>query len=83
VAEDGGKRKQASEPGHVTAAMPGNVVEVLVNEEDQVEAGQAVLVTEAMKMESEINANIAGTVTLVNVAKGDRVTPGDVLMEIK
>jgi len=83
VAEDGGRRKQASEPGHVTAAMPGNVVEVLVNEGDQVEAGQAVLVTEAMKMESEINANIAGTVTLVNVAKGDRVTPGDVLMEIK
>ncbi|RPG45867.1 MAG: oxaloacetate decarboxylase subunit alpha [Gammaproteobacteria bacterium TMED163] len=83
VAEDGGKRKQASEPGHVTAAMPGNVVEVLVNEGDQVEAGQAVLVTEAMKMESEINANIAGTVTLVNVAKSDRVTPGDVLMEIK
>lgn len=83
VAEDGGKRKQASEPGHVTAAMPGNVVEVLVNEGDQVEAGQAVLVTEAMKMESEINANIAGKVILVNVAKGDRVTPGDVLMEIK
>jgi pyruvate carboxylase subunit B len=83
VAEDGGKRKQASEPGHVTAAMPGNVVEVLVNEGDQVDAGQAVLVTEAMKMESEINANIAGTITLVNVAKGDRVTPGDVLMEIK
>ncbi len=83
VAEDGGKRKQASEPGHVTAAMPGNVVEVLVNEGDLVEAGQAVLVTEAMKMESEINANIAGKVTLVNVAKGDRVTPGDVLMEIK
>lgn len=82
VAEDGGKRKQASEPGHVTAAMPGNVVEVLVKEGDRVEAGQAVLVTEAMKMESEINANIAGTVTLVNVTKGDRVTPGDVLMEI-
>jgi pyruvate carboxylase subunit B len=63
--------------------MPGNVVEVLVNEGDLIEAGQAVLVTEAMKMESEINANIAGKVALVNVAKGDRVTPGDVLMEIK
>lgn len=82
VAEDGGKRKQASEPGHVTAAMPGNVVEVLVNEGDAVEAGQAVLVTEAMKMESEINANIAGTVKAINVSKGDRVTPGEVLMEI-
>ena len=52
VAEEGGKRKQATEPGHITAAMPGNVVEVLVNEGDSVTAGQAVLVTEAMTMES-------------------------------
>lgn len=83
VAEEGGSRKQATEPGHVTAAMPGNVVEVLVKQGDQVSAGQAVLVTEAMKMESEINANIAGTVLSINVAKGDRVTPGEVLMEIE
>jgi len=41
-----------------------------------------VLVTEAMKMESEINANIAGEVKSINVTKGDRVTPGEVLMEI-
>ncbi len=82
VAEDSGARKQATEPGHVTAAMPGNVVDVLVNEGDEVAAGQAVLVTEAMKMESEINANIAGKVVAINVAKGDRVTPGEVLMEI-
>ena len=82
VAEEAGRRKQATEPGHVTAAMPGNVVEVLVSEGDQVSAGQAVLVTEAMKMESEINANIAGEVKAINVTKGDRVTPGEVLMEI-
>ncbi len=82
VAADSGGRKQATEPGHVTAAMPGNVVDVLVKEGDEVSAGQAVLVTEAMKMESEINANIAGTVKAINVTKGDRVTPGEVLMEI-
>jgi len=83
VAEDkGSKRARASEPGHVTTAMPGNVVDVLVAVGDQVEAGQAVLVTEAMKMESEIHSNIAGEVKAVNVAKGDRVTPGDVLVEI-
>lgn len=83
VAEDkGGKRARASEPGHVTTAMPGNVVDVLVAVGDHVEAGQAVLVTEAMKMESEIHSNIAGEVKAVNVAKGDRVTPGDVLVEI-
>jgi pyruvate carboxylase subunit B len=62
--------------------MPGNVVDVLVAVGDKVEAGQAVLVTEAMKMESEIHSNIAGEVKAVNVAKGDRVTPGDVLVEI-
>lgn len=78
----GGQRQKASEPGHVTAAMPGNVVEVLVKEGDKVTAGQGVLVTEAMKMENEIQANTSGVVKKVHVAKGDRVTPGEVLIEI-
>ena len=82
VEDANGNRKQATEPGHVTAAMPGNVVDVLVKTGDAVVAGQAVIVTEAMKMESEINSNIAGNVMSVNVVKGDRVTPGEVLMEI-
>lgn len=82
-AEGGGtKRGKATEPGHVTAAMPGNVVDVLVKEGDKVNAGQGILVTEAMKMESEIQANIAGTVANIYVAKGDRVTPGEILVEI-
>lgn len=78
----GSGRQKASEPGHVTAAMPGNIVEVLVSEGDVVEAGQAVLITEAMKMETEINAGVAGTVKAVHVTKGDRVTPGEVLVDI-
>ncbi|MYM64449.1 sodium-extruding oxaloacetate decarboxylase subunit alpha [Pseudomaricurvus sp. HS19] len=81
-AEGGSKRRKATEPGHVTAAMPGNVVDVLVKEGDEVTAGQGILVTEAMKMENEIQANISGTVKAVYVAKGDRVTPGEVLVEI-
>jgi pyruvate carboxylase subunit B len=75
-------RKQASEPGHVTTAMPGNIVEVLVKVGDSVKAGQAVLITEAMKMETEVHANVAGIVKAVHVAKGDRVTPGEILVEI-
>ncbi len=82
VAEKGDKRKKATEPGHVTAAMPGNVVDVLVTEGSTVTAGQPVLVTEAMKMETEIHANIAGKVISINVSKGDRITPGDLLIEI-
>ncbi|MGO4799463.1 sodium-extruding oxaloacetate decarboxylase subunit alpha [Pseudomonas sp. W22_MBD1_FP4] len=77
------KRKQASEPGHVSTAMPGNIVDVLVKEGDVVKAGQAVLITEAMKMETEVQAPIAGKVTAVHVAKGDRVNPGEILIEVE
>jgi pyruvate carboxylase subunit B len=83
VAGTGGKRKQAQAPGDVSTSMPGNIVDVLVKEGDQVKAGQAVLISEAMKMETEIQAPIAGTVKAVHVAKGDRVNPGDVLIEIE
>ena len=83
VAEGGQRRRQAERPGDVSTTMPGNIVEVLVKEGDQVKAGQGVLVTEAMKMETEIQSPIAGTVTAVRVAKGDRVNPGEVLIEIE
>ncbi|NMY52016.1 sodium-extruding oxaloacetate decarboxylase subunit alpha [Pseudomonas sp. WS 5011] len=83
VAGSSGKRKQASAPGDVSTSMPGNIVDVLVKVGDTVKAGQAVLISEAMKMETEVQAPIAGTVTAVHVAKGDRVNPGDVLVEIE
>ncbi|MCB5161539.1 sodium-extruding oxaloacetate decarboxylase subunit alpha [Marinomonas algarum] len=82
VAQGENGRGRATEPGHVSAAMPGNIIEVLVKEGDTVKAGQAVLVTEAMKMETEVHANVAGTVKGVYVSKGDRVTPGETLIEI-
>ncbi|HSC84940.1 MAG TPA: sodium-extruding oxaloacetate decarboxylase subunit alpha [Pseudomonas sp.] len=83
VGGGGSKRKSASAPGDVSTTMPGNIVEVLVKEGDVVKTGQAVLITEAMKMETEVQAPIAGTVKAIHVAKGDRVTPGEVLVEIE
>jgi pyruvate carboxylase subunit B len=77
------QRPRASAPGHVTTSMPGMVVEVLVEEGAEVKAGDALLVTEAMKMESEIQAPISGKVVAVNVAKGDRVNPDEALIEIE
>ena len=62
--------------------MPGTVVEVLVSQGQEVKSGDPVLVVEAMKMESEIQAPIDGTVVGVLVAKGDAVTPDEVLIEI-
>jgi pyruvate carboxylase subunit B len=82
VAGGAGNRKQASAPGDVSTHMPGNIVDVLVKEGDLVKAGQPVLIAEAMKMETEVQAPITGTVKAVHVAKGDRVTPGEVLIEI-
>ncbi len=83
VGGGGSQRKQASAPGDVSTTMPGNVVDVLVAVGDVVKAGQTVLVSEAMKMETEIQAPIAGTVKAVHVGKGDRVNPGEVLIEIE
>jgi pyruvate carboxylase subunit B len=78
-----GKRPKPSKEGDVSTSMPGNIVDVLVAEGDSVEAGQAVLITEAMKMETEIQAPIAGNVTGVFVKKGDSVNPNEVLIEIQ
>ncbi|WP_289245274.1 sodium-extruding oxaloacetate decarboxylase subunit alpha [uncultured Methylophaga sp.] len=75
-------RKQATEEGHITTGMPGSVVDLMVKEGDRVSAGQPLLVTEAMKMEAEIQAPIDGVVAGVFVVKGDRVTPGELLIEL-
>jgi pyruvate carboxylase subunit B len=77
------RRPRASRPGQVATSMPATVVEVLVAEGEEVEAGSPLLVTEAMKMESEIQAPIAGTIRAVNVTKGDRVNPDEALIEIE
>ncbi|OAI09773.1 pyruvate carboxylase subunit B [Methylomonas koyamae] len=76
------KRRRPSEPGDVVTSMPCNIIDVLVKEGQKVSAGQALLVTEAMKMETEITAPIAGVVKAIYVAKGDAVNPNEVLVEI-
>jgi pyruvate carboxylase subunit B len=78
----GSKRPRATQPGHVTTSMPGTIIDVLVAVGDAVQAGTPVLVTEAMKMETEIQAPIAGKVAAVHVAKGDSVNPDETLIEI-
>jgi len=79
----GSKRPKASKPGHVTTSMPGTIVDVLVEVGAEVKAGDTVLVTEAMKMETEVQAPVAGTISAVHVAKGDSVNPDEALIEIE
>ena len=69
--------------GAVVAPMPGLVLDVLVDEGDAVEADQGVIVLEAMKMENELRAPAAGTVTAIHATSGDAVDKNDVLIEIE
>jgi pyruvate carboxylase subunit B len=78
-----GQRPRATKEGHVTTSMPGMIVDVLVKKGDEVKAGHPVLITEAMKMETEVQAPISGKVIAVNVAKGDNVNPDEALIEIE
>ncbi|HLJ87969.1 MAG TPA: biotin/lipoyl-containing protein [Candidatus Angelobacter sp.] len=67
----------------ITAPMPGKVVRILVAAGAQVEAGQGVLVVEAMKMQNELKSPKNGTITKLNVAEGSPVEAGQVLAEIE
>lgn len=66
----------------VKSPLPGVIIAVKVNVGDAVKAGQVVAILEAMKMENEIQAEYDGTVTAVNVAKGDSVLEGAAIVTI-
>jgi len=83
VAADNGSRPRPSHEGCVTTAMPGTIVDVKVKTGDKVNAGDGVLVIEAMKMENEIQAPKSGIIVAVHVKKGDSVTPDETLIEIQ
>jgi acetyl-CoA/propionyl-CoA carboxylase biotin carboxyl carrier protein len=73
----------AAGAGQVAVPMQGTIVKVLVAQGDSVEAGQAVCVLEAMKMENNVNAEKAGTVAEIRVKAGDTVSAGDVVAVIE
>lgn len=62
--------------------MVANVLSLLVSTGDAVDAGQAVVIMESMKMEIPVLAEFGGTVTAVSVAEGDVVQEGDVMVEL-
>ena len=69
--------------GKVTVPMQGTVVKIDVEVGQAVEAGDTILVLEAMKMENNIAADITGTVKEISVAVGDTVGGGDVVVIIE
>lgn len=70
-------------PATVIAPMPGMIVRVQVAVGDRVEAGQGVVVMEAMKMENELRSAAGGTVRVVNAVPGTAVEKGTRLIEFE
>lgn len=75
-------KADTSNKNHIGATMPGNIVSVPVKEGEMVDAGQVILVVEAMKMETSLKAPKAGKVKTIHVSEGDRIAVGDLLVEL-
>jgi biotin carboxyl carrier protein len=73
----------AEEAGAVTAIMPGLIIKILKKEGETVEAGETVMILEAMKMQNELTAKTSGTIRQMNVKQGENVEMRQVLCIIE
>jgi biotin carboxyl carrier protein len=76
-------RAGSAESGSLRARMPGQVTRILVAQGDRVEAGQALLILEAMKMETRITAPAGGMIVRLLVEQGQTVERDQLLIEIE
>jgi biotin carboxyl carrier protein len=84
LAQAGPRRRGLKElPQEVTPPMPSVVVRIMVAEGDEVEKGKGVIVVSAMKMETTLQAPFRGRVLKINVSEGEKVMPGQILIDIE
>lgn len=72
-----------SNPNQIGATMPGTVLKVAVSKGSSVKRGDHLLITEAMKMETTVQAPKDGIVKEIYVASGDAISTGDLLIELE
>jgi len=77
------KLSTAAEAGAIIAIMPGLIVKVLKKVGDRIEAGEVVLILEAMKMQNKLRASKAGAIRQINVREGESVGMRQVLAIIE
>ena len=77
------QKAERTDPKHIGAQMPGSVVKVLVKPGDKVKQNDTLIVTEAMKMESTIQASMDGVIKAVHVAEKEQVKGDDLLIEFE
>ncbi len=68
---------------HLGASMPGTVIKVITEKGEKVEKGDHLMITEAMKMETTVQAPFSGIVKDIYVQNGDAIIPGDLLIEVQ
>ncbi|MEK3800137.1 pyruvate carboxylase [Peribacillus sp. FSL H8-0477] len=77
--------KQKADPknkSHIGATMPGTVIKVVVEKGDKVKQGDHLIINEAMKMETTVQAPFSGTVKAIHVNNGEAISTGDLLIEL-
>ena len=83
VASDAARASGSPSAGTTSAPMTGVIKEIIVAEGDSVQEGERVVLMEAMKMDIEVHARHAGTVTALRVAVGDSVREGQALIDVE
>ncbi|WP_455661844.1 pyruvate carboxylase [Pradoshia sp.] len=76
------RKSDPSLPGQIGATMPGTVVKVNVQKGDRVKKGDHLMITEAMKMETTVQAPFDGVIKSISVTSGETVETGDLLLEM-
>ncbi|MFW6294843.1 MAG: biotin/lipoyl-containing protein, partial [Halanaerobium sp.] len=67
----------------IGASLPGNIVEILVKEGDEVEENQSLVIMEAMKMETNITAPTSGVVCAIHAVEGQQLESGELILELE
>lgn len=83
ISENIRPKADANNPNHIGAFMPGKVLKVLVEAGDKVRKGEHLLISEAMKMETTIQAPADGRIKALLVKEGDMIEAGDLLIEME
>ncbi|PTX17258.1 pyruvate carboxylase [Halanaerobium congolense] len=78
--------KQMADPKNemeIGASLPGNIVEILIEEGEEVEENQSLVIMEAMKMETNITAPAAGKVAAIHAQAGQQLESGELILELE
>nr|WP_019242445.1 MULTISPECIES: pyruvate carboxylase [Bacillus] len=76
-------KADTSNTNHIGATMPGTVIKVLVEKGEKVKKGDHLIITEAMKMETTVQAPYTGIIKDIFVANGESILTGDLLIEME